>query len=373
MRANLTSAFVVLLSILLAGSFFLLPRPALIVGASSEGRIVPTGNTVEARFDHTATLLHNGKVLIAAGMARNGLIVPTAELYDPQTGKFSDAGKLGSQRGYGTTATLLVDGKVLLAGGGHFSGCDGSCSLASAELYDPATSSFSPAGNMNTSRAGANAILLQNGDVLIVGGDDISGGQHIATAELYHPSTRAFSTTGSMRSAGASALVLLKNGEVLALDGSGGELYNPSTGRFATAGKFTIARDKYGVGPLADGRLLIVGGQIGGAWGPRSPTTNIYDPTSGAFTPGPEMSLARFKLKKAVVPLGDGRVLIAGGAAEPEIYDSNTNSFHLVPGGRLDCFLFSTATRLANGNVLIVGGYAQPGGPAIDHAWVYRQ
>lgn len=72
MRANLTSVVVVLLSILLAWSFFLLPRPALIVGASSEGRIVPTGNTVEARFDHTATLLHNGKVLIAAGMARNG-------------------------------------------------------------------------------------------------------------------------------------------------------------------------------------------------------------------------------------------------------------------------------------------------------------
>jgi hypothetical protein len=85
------------------------------------------------------------------------------------------------------------------------------------------------------------------------------------------------------------------------------------------------------------------------------------------------MSLARFKLKKAVVPLGDGRVLIAGGAAEPEVYDSSSNSFHLVPGSRLDCFLFSTATRLANGDVLIVGGYARPGGPAIDHAWLYRQ
>lgn len=300
-------------------------------------------------------------------------IVPTAELYDPQTGKFSDAGKLGSQRGYGSTATLLVDGKVLLAGGGHFSGCDGSCSLASAELYDPATNSFSPVGNMNTSRAGANAILLQNGDVLIVGGDDISGGQHIATAELYHPSTRAFSATGSMRSGGASALVLLKNGEVFALDGSGGELYNPSTGRFTTAGKFTIARDKYGVGPLADGRLLIVGGQIDGAWGPRSPTTNIYDPTSGAFTPGPEMSLARFKLKKAVVPLGDGRVLIAGAPQSLKSTIRILILFTWCQVARLDCFLFSTATRLANGDVLIVGGYAQPGGPAIDHAWVYRQ
>jgi Kelch motif len=373
MRANLTSAIVVPLSILLAGSFFLLPRPALIISANSEGRIVPTGNTVEPRFDHTATLLHSGKVLIAAGMARNGLIEPNAELYDPQTGKFADAGKLGSPRGWGSTATLLVDGKVLLAGGGSGSGCDASCSLASAELYDPASSTFTSVANMITSRTGANAILLQNDDVLIVGGNDISSGQHMATAELYHPSTRVFSATGSMHSEGASVLVLLKNGEVLALNGSGGELYNPSTGRFTTAGKFTIARDKYGVVPLADGRLLVVGGQIGGAWGPRSPTSNVYDPISGAFTPGPEMSLARFKLKKAVVPLGDGRVLIAGGAAEPEVYNSSSNSFHLVPGSRLDCFLFSTATRLANGDVLIVGGYARPGGPAIDHAWLYRQ
>ena len=84
------------------------------------------------------------------------------------------------------------------------------------------------------------------------------------------------------------------------------------------------------------------------------------------------MTLARFKLKKAVVPLSDRRVLIAGGAEQPEIYDADSNSFHPVPGSRLDCFLFSTATRLANGDVLIVGGYAQPGGPAIDHAWLYR-
>jgi hypothetical protein len=333
---------------------------------------VPTGNTVEPRFDHTATLLQNGKVLIAAGMARNGLIEPSAELYDPHTGKFVDAGRLKSPRGYGSTATLLTNGKVLLAGGGRFSGCDISCILATAELYDPSSNTFTSVGNMTTRRAGANAILLQNGDVLMVGGNDISSGEHVASAELYHTTSRDFTPTGSMHSEGAFVLILLKNGEVLALNSSGGELYNPSTGRFTVTGKFGLAREKYGVAPLADGRLLIAGGQIGGAWGPRSATTNIYDPASGAFTSGPDMTLARFKLKKAVVPLSDRRVLIAGGAEQPEIYDAISNSFHTVPGNRLDCFLFSTATRLANGDVLIVGGYAQPGGPAINHAWLYR-
>jgi hypothetical protein len=193
---------------------------------------VPTGNTLEPRFDHTATLLPNGKVLIAAGMARNGVIEPTAELYDPHTGRFISAGKMLSPRGWGVTATLLSTGKVLLAGGGSASGCDASCYLASAELYDPLSGVFTSAGNMTTPRAGANAILLPNGDVLIVGGNDVSGGQHIASAELYHPATGTFSVTGSMHSEGASVLVMLKNGKVLALDDAGGEIYDPATGRF---------------------------------------------------------------------------------------------------------------------------------------------
>ena len=372
MRARIGLSVAVSLSIVLAFSCFLAPLPTPTVNADTAGRIVPTGNTVEPRFGHTATLLPNGKVLIAAGMARNGVIQPTAELYDPHTGKFVSAGKMQSPRGWGATATLLRSGKVLLAGGGSGSWCDASCYLASAELYDPSAGTFTPVGSMTARRAGANAILLQNGDVLIVGGDAASGGEHVASAELYHPSTGTFSVTGSMHSEGASVLVLLKSGKVFAVNDSGGELYDPSTGRFTVAGNFRIAREKYGAAVLPDGRLLIAGGQIGGAWGPKSSATNIYDPASGAFTPGPEMSFTRFKLKKAIVPLGDGRILIAGGAEQPEIYDTASNSFHSATGSRLDSYYFSTATRLSNGEVLIVGGYARPGGPAVNHAWLYQ-
>lgn len=356
---------------ILAGHWLLL-GPALSVSADSAGRVVPTGNTVEARFDHTATLLPDGKVLIAAGMARNGVIDPTAEVYDPHTRQFVSAGKMHAPRGWGVTATLLPDGKVLLAGGASASYCGVSCYLANAELYDSLSGTFTLAGDMTGPRAGASSILLRNGDVLIVGGNEESGSEKIATAELYHPSTGKFSVTGSMHSGGMSTLLLMQSGEVLAVNDAGGEIYDPATGRFTMAGHASLAREKFGVALLPDGKSLIAGGQIGGAWRPGTAATEIYDPSTGALTPGPQMNMSRFKLRKAVVPLGEGRILIAGGAEQPEIYDAASNSFHTVTGSRLDCFYFSTATRLSDGEVLIVGGYARPGGAAVNHAWLYQ-
>jgi len=352
--------------------WLLLPEPALTASTDSTGRVVPTGNTVEPRFDHTATLLPDGKVLIAAGMARNGVIDSTAEVYDPRTGQFVSAGKMQAPRGWGVTATVLPDGKVLLAGGASASYCGVSCYLANAELYDPISRTFSLTGDMTGPRAGANSILLQNGDVLIVGGNEESGSEKAATAELYHPSTRKFSVTGSMHSGGSPVLLSMKSGKVLALSDAGGEIYDPGMGRFTVAGHSSFARAKFGVALLPDGRSLIAGGQMGGAWRPGTATTEIYDPNTGALTPGPQMSLSRFKLRKAVVPLGEGTILIAGGAEQPEIYDAASNSFHTVTGSRLDCFYFSTATRLSDGEVLIVGGYARPGGAAVNHAWLYQ-
>jgi hypothetical protein len=190
-------------------------------------------------------------------MVRNGVIEPTAELYDPRTSSFVSAGVMRSPRGWGATAVLLRSGKVLFVGGGNGSECDATCS--SAELYDPSSGAFTSTGNMTTRRAGANAVVLQNGDVLIVGGDAASVGDHVASAELYQPSTGTFSATGSMRSEGASVLLLLKNGIVLALNDSGGELYDPATGLFSVAGNFRIGCEKYGVAALPDGRLIDCG------------------------------------------------------------------------------------------------------------------
>ena len=124
----------------------------------------------------------------------------------------------------------------------------------------------------------------------------------------------------------------------------------------------TVPRSKFGGASLADGRVIIAGGQAGGAWGTRVTSTQIYDPATGRFYPGPELNEHRFKLSKAVVSLKDGRVLIAGGAERPEVYDPQSRAFIPVDGATLDGFCFSTATLLNDGRVLLAGGYSKPRG-----------
>lgn len=334
------------------------------------GSIVATGDMTVARFDHTATLLANGQVLIIGGLERNGVMQPTAELFDPATGRFTSAGKPQAPRGWGATAVRLTNGRVLIMGGSN--GVCPKCSLAAAELYDPSTRSFSLTGSMSAERAGARSVLLPSGDVLVAGGNQGSAPDTPATAELYHSRTGSFSRAGAMHISDRSQLVPLNNGLILVIGFSGAELYDPSADRFTPTGKMTVPRTKFGVARLRDGRVLIVGGQTGGAWGERAASTQIYDPASGAFTSGPELNFKRFKLAKAVVPLADGRILIAGGADQPEIYAPASNAFVPVPGGKLDGFCFSTATLLNNGQVLIAGGYQNGGGPGVRHAWLYQ-
>jgi Kelch motif protein len=338
--------------------------------SNSAGRVIVTGSMTAIRFDHAAALLPNSQVLIVGGIERNGVMVPTAELFDPATDRFSQTGKPRSPHGWGVTATVLRDGKVLVAGGS--TGCDSPCYTASAELYDPSARTFAPAGGMTVPRAGARALLLPKGDVLFVGGTEISDSDSVATAELYHPSTGTFSPVGATRLPDPSQLLLLKNGEVLVVGASGTDLYDPSTGRFTPSGKMTIPRTKFGAALLPDGKVLVAGGQTGGSWGARVTSTQIYDPTTGKFTPGPELNVKRFKLAMAVVPLKNGRILIAGGADQPEVYDPASGAFIPVAGTKLDGFCFSTATLLNDGTVLLAGGYANPRSPGVNHAWLYQ-
>src|ERR1035438_7679225 len=120
------------------------------------GSIVRAGQMIAARFDHAAVLLRSGRILIVGGIERNGVMQPSAETFDPVTGRFTTTGKPQAQHGWGVTATLLRDGKVLVAGGS--TGCDLPCYTASAELYDPATGTFAPTGKMTVRRAEARAV-----------------------------------------------------------------------------------------------------------------------------------------------------------------------------------------------------------------------
>jgi hypothetical protein len=207
-----------------------------------------------ARDGQTATLLSDGRVLIAGGralgtasrppgalgyealakvrprglqpavplFATTGVSLASAELYDPKSGTFSPTGSMGTARAW-QTATLLRDGRVLVAGGNGGTGSTGS--QASAELYDPKTGTFSPTGSMTTARSEHTATLLSDGRVLIAGGMD-GGSSSLASAELYDPKSGTFSPTGSMGTAYAQqTATLLSDGRVLIAGGYDGSSY----------------------------------------------------------------------------------------------------------------------------------------------------
>src|SRR2546429_6043557 len=119
-----------------------------------------------ARGNHTATLLQNGMVLVAAGEVDFGEPVGFAELYNPTSGTWTDTGRMNTTHS-NHTATLLQNGMVLVAGGVSRHNYDPS---ASAELYDPASGTWTVTGSLNTARSNHTATLLQNGMVLLAGG-----------------------------------------------------------------------------------------------------------------------------------------------------------------------------------------------------------
>jgi hypothetical protein len=346
---------------------------ATVTVTTSSSRFTPTGSFNEARGLHTATLLPDNKVLVAYGSNSSSYTNATGyvglssiEVYDPGTGTFTEIVGDDGAGIFGHTATLLPDGKVLLAGGFVNSVWDygGSTSSNGASLYDSATGEFSGTGNMTASRGGHTATLLASGKVLIAGGaDQDPTGTGLASAELFDPSTGAFTETGSMAVGRfLHTATQLQDGRVLIVGGvltsasdpvATAEVYDPATGIFTMTGPMATARERHTATLLADGRVLIVGGTTSTG---TTATVEVYDPSAGSFSVTGSMAEVRTFHTATLLP--NGKVLVAGGGDEnstAEVYDPITNSFSITDGmeiGRSG----HTATLLPNGSVLVAGG-----------------
>ncbi len=333
---------------------------------AAPGAFTAAGSLVMARAGHSATLLSNGKILIVGGgspaNSPSAAVATSAELYDPATNGFTETGSTTGARRGGHSATLLRDGRVLVCGGSELASIDG---RSDAEIYDPATGRFTPAGSMGTARFGHAAVLLSSGKVLVAGGF----GNAALSAEVFDPATGTFSPTSSLiRYRYGATGVLLVDGRVLVFGYDAvSELYDAANGLFMTGGSAQVAGALW-FGPslalLADGRVFVAGGKEQGPPPSNSAlvaNARLFDPATSDFTLARALIWPR--AGSTTTRLADGRVLVFGGEGDGrwpdrgELYDPLTGLFNATVSagaGRVG----HTATLLQSGKVLIAGGQA---------------
>ncbi len=332
-----------------------------------------------ARAAHTATRLADGNVLIVGGMQRNGVFYDAVEVLEANKNAFLKLVTKTNKKIVSHTATLLRDGRVLIAGG--WSNQDKPENTA--EVYDPQTRRFTAVGVMKYRRSGHSASLLENGKVLIAGGSD--GNVNLNAAELFNPETNAFESIETMqRARNVHSATTLKDGRVLLAGGeitrgeiaSDAELYDPKINRFTKiSARMNAVRYKHDAVLLKSGSVLIFGGSDNRDLGGRLKSAEIFNQANESFTATKDMNAARFKINETAILLSSGKVLIAGGGNAAEIFDPQTKSFSLVAGSFGKSLHYATVTLLKDERVLILGGYEfiRNGEPtSTNQAWIFK-
>ncbi len=324
---------------LLVGAGLMLAHPC----AGQTGTWTATGSLVTGRYNHSATLLPDGKVLVAGGIAVCCDSIASAELYDPASGTWTATGSLANVREQ-HTATLLPNGKVLVAGGnGDFF----YSSLASAELYDPASGTWTGTGSVVTARSTHTATLLPNGEVLVAAGLFLTN--PIRSAELYDSASGTWSATGRLVGSGHSGraqhtATLLPNGEVLVAGGfnpafinlKSAQLYDPVSGTWTATGRLLgSGRAQHTATLLPEGKVLVAGGYNSAYINLKS--AELYDPASETWTATGSLITARDFHTATLLP--NGEVLVAGGnnggnLASAELYTSAGSAIMLEAARR---------------------------------------
>jgi Kelch motif protein len=311
------------------------------------------------------------KLRLAVGMALAlGLLVPQGA-FGAGAGSFGPTGSMGAAR-YGAVAAPLPDGRVLVAGGYYDAG--GDHYLASAEIFNAATNTFSSAGigTMSTARRGAVAAPLPDGRVLVAGGSYDDGTEHyLASAEVFNPATGGFTAVGDMNVARVRAAAApLPDGRVLVAGGNNGsarlssaEVFNPATGAFTTVNDMDGDRARAAAAPLPDGRVLIAGGTQAAPLA----SAEVFNPTTNTFSSAGIGTMGTARRAPAAAPLPDGRVLVAGGSnddggehylASAEVFNPTTNTFSSAGIGTMSTARTGAAAApLPDGRVLVAGGF----------------
>jgi hypothetical protein len=341
--------------------------PVIMPGSTPPPTAAPgyhaTGVMTEARSGAVAALLADGHVLLAGGnRAGNYADLASAELFDPSTGTFTPTGSMYRAFNGEATATVLLDGRVLVV--------DGYVGASDAELYDPATGTFSQTGPMLAPIGSPHtATRLADGRVLILGSNE-SVQPYVPAAEIFDPKTGKFTLAPSMPSICARYAVLLEDGRVFVAgtdftSGSYVQIYDPTTGNFGPEVAYPLAGWNSSLDPvlLHDGRVFLAD-QI---------EALIYDPATRSFASAGMLNGQPGVAPQSVALLPDGRVLIGMANQNMEgvspttpvaslLYDPQTNTFSRTglmttrPGQ-------FTATLLKDGRVLFAGG-DQDNGPS---------
>lgn len=317
----------------------------------------PYGNLVVGRAEHTATLLNDGRVLFVGGDCApppQAACGGTAEIYDPATKRFSRTGSLRTGR-FNHAATLLPDGRVLITGGQS-----GLRNPTSVEIYDPRTGQFSVNGNLKFDRMFAFSALLDDGRVVVAGR---------SPAEIYDPRDGTSTLVDFGASEAARPVVLpgqriLFVGGTLTFPA----IYDLRTNtlqRLQLADAPPPFDSFYdAVSGLIDGSVLVTGGASSGGWSSAANASRLYRPEGDSFiVPKLLPSMLDYRNAHTSTALPDGSVLLFGGNAGGdmtltyEIFDPATMRFSQV--GQSGDRASHTATLLLDGTVLIAGGSVQ--------------
>ena len=319
----------------------------------------PGGTMVFPRSGHSASLMKDGRVLVAGGGDTSGYTT-VSEIYDPATNSWEATGNINQGRTFPEEVTLL-DGRMLLIGG-----IIGGNVQSTVEIYDPTNGVWTYTGSMNDGRYGFDPVVLPDGRVLAAGGYGIGEGK----AELYDPASGTWSLTGNLNYLRTDYhATLLQNGKVLIAGGAGlgyplqAELYDPATGTFTTTGSLLFGRSNHIQVMLADGRVLVAGGMQGTHHGYK-PTNDseIYDPATGVWTKTGSMKIARYSFTGNL--LRDGKVFAAGGFTASGIEDTATIEEYNPTAGRwvlsrsalASARAFHTTTTLLDSSLIVAGG-----------------